>query len=167
MKQRQSFSAKTCSRSRSTPRQPSDINTIAIMAQETKRPLSTAYTTFARPIDDGFDFHIYYMQHNPTQVQFAKELHDRIKTEFPELHINQYREKESGPHPVAQFEVDTFTPHETGALFCWLAVNRGPLSVLVHPNTSSAMRDHTEFASWMGTPYPLNSDILKVGIKPR
>ncbi|KAF9820590.1 hypothetical protein IEO21_01293 [Rhodonia placenta] len=133
-------------------------------------PLSKAYDEFPKgfnPNKNGFDFHIYYMQHSATESQYAKELHERVRREFPELRIYRLWDRPIGPHPVAQFEVDTFTPHETGALFCWLAVNRGPLSVLVHPNTSSAMRDHTEFASWMGTPYPLNSDILKVGIKPR
>lgn len=33
-----------------------------------------------------------------------------------------------GPHPTAMFEVNTFTPHQTGALFSWLVVNRGPCS---------------------------------------
>lgn len=28
--------------------------------------------------------------------------------------------------------------------------------VLVHPNTSDALKDHTELATWMGKPYPLN-----------
>jgi hypothetical protein len=33
-----------------------------------------------------------------------------------------------GPHPVAMFEVNVFDPHQTGALFSFLAVNRGPCS---------------------------------------
>lgn len=33
-----------------------------------------------------------------------------------------------GPHPTAMFEVNVFNPHQTGAFFSWLAVNRGPLS---------------------------------------
>jgi len=45
-----------------------------------------------------------------------------------QLMICRFREEPVGPHPVAMFEVDTFTPHETGTLFTWLAVNRGPLS---------------------------------------
>ena len=45
-----------------------------------------------------------------------------------QLMIFRFREEPVGPHPAAMFEVDTFTPHETGALFTWLAVNRGPLS---------------------------------------
>jgi aromatic ring-cleaving dioxygenase len=76
------------------------------------------------------------------------------------------------------FEVNVFTPHQTGALFSWLTVNRGPcssvnpllssmqalkidISVLVHPNTGDAYADHTELMSWMGKPWPLNVEILK------
>jgi len=33
-----------------------------------------------------------------------------------------------GPHPTAMFEVNTFTPHQTGALFSFLTIYRGPCS---------------------------------------
>jgi len=33
------------------------------------------------------------------------------------------------------FEVNVFTPAQFGAFVAWLVINRGPLSVLVHPNT--------------------------------
>ena len=79
------------------------------------------------------------------------------------------------------FEVNVFTPHQTGAFFSWLTVNRGPCSsvgpllsfvqalkyrirydsVLVHPNTGDSYADHTELMSWMGKPWPLNAEILK------
>ncbi len=35
------------------------------------------------------------------------------------------------------------------------------ISVLIHPNTGDAYRDHTELATWMGTPYPLYAGMLK------
>jgi Dopa 4,5-dioxygenase family len=122
------------------------------------------------------------------------------------------------------FEVNTFTPHQTGALFSFLTVYRGPCSwvhsdisplsrvlycgwiaadifrllfssrdtpsllfspsalfhhpnnlrvdmrldsashpysVLIHPNTDDAYKDHTELMTWMGTPWPLNASLLK------
>lgn len=78
------------------------------------------------------------------------------------------------------FEVNVFDPHQTGALFSWLAVNRGPCScvvgpsslayqdlirsacrVLIHPNTGDALKDHSELATWMGQRYPLILDFLK------
>ncbi|KAL1708469.1 DOPA-like domain-containing protein [Schizophyllum commune] len=123
---------------------------------------SPAYDEFVAPITKaGFDFHIYYMENIPAQKQFARELHERIRREFPELHIKTFWEKPIGPHPVAMFEVDTFTPHTTGVLFSWLAVHRGPLSVLIHPNTGDDYRDHTELPIWMGQPWPLAVELLR------
>ncbi|KAF8892283.1 DOPA-like domain-containing protein [Infundibulicybe gibba] len=104
---------------------------------------SSAYETFPAPIkseNNGFDFHIYYMQSVEIEKQYAAELHKRIRREFPELRIYRLMDKPVGPHPTAMFEVNTFTPHQTGALFAWLTVNRGPCSVLIHPNTGEAYK---------------------------
>lgn len=138
-------------------------------------------------------------------------------TRYPELFVRQ------GPHPTAMFEVNTFNPHQTGAFFSWLTVNRGPCSyvsssisaarlltfiaplssallttselvclsseflllfnildgmatigglsmslfcfvsrsVLIHPNTGDAYKDHTELMTWIGKPWPLLADMLK------
>ncbi|KAF4593023.1 hypothetical protein EYR38_008730 [Pleurotus pulmonarius] len=127
-------------------------------------PKSPAYDEFPKPIDssnNGFDFHIYYMPTIPAEAKYAKELHERIRREFPELRIYRFWDKPVGPHPTAMFEVNTFTPHQTGTLFAWLTVNRGPCSVLIHPNTDDPHKDHTELQSWMGRPWPLHTNILK------
>ncbi|KDQ19490.1 hypothetical protein BOTBODRAFT_51880 [Botryobasidium botryosum FD-172 SS1] len=127
-------------------------------------PKSSSYDEFPKPIDssnNGFDFHIYYMPNISSEAQFAKELHERIRREFPELRIYRFWDKAVGPHPTAMFEVNTFNPHQTGAFFSWLTVSRGPCSVLIHPNTGDAYKDHTELMSWMGKPWPLHVDFLK------
>lgn len=65
------------------------------------------------------------------------------------------------------FEVNVFTPAQFGAFVAWLAIWRGPLSVLVHPNTipggdggetaeECELRDHAERAIWMGEKVPLD-----------
>jgi aromatic ring-cleaving dioxygenase len=41
-----------------------------------------------------------------------------------------------------------------------MLVNRGPLSVLVHPNAGDVYRDHTQRAFWLGAPWPLNTKVL-------
>jgi DOPA 4,5-dioxygenase len=49
---------------------------------------SKAYEEFPEPFtktNNAFDFHIYYMQNNADEVQFARELHERIRREFPEV----------------------------------------------------------------------------------
>jgi len=143
---------------------PTTLNADGKSLANSPGPKSSAYEEFPKPIDssnNGFDFHIYYMQAVEKEKAYARELHERIRREFPELRIYRFWEKPVGPHPTAMFEVNTFTPHQTGALFSWLTVNRGPCSVLIHPNTDDAFRDHTELMSWMGRPWPLNTEIVK------
>ncbi|KAG7439509.1 uncharacterized protein BT62DRAFT_976832 [Guyanagaster necrorhizus] len=131
--------------------------------EQGKPVLSKAYDEFMDPIDkknNGFDFHIYYMQNAPDEMEYGRKLHERIRREFPEMRIFRFWERPVGPHPIPMFEVDTFTPHMTGTLFSWLVVNRGPCSVLIHPNTGDSYRDHTELVTWMGRPWPLNTGVL-------
>ncbi|KAG2363294.1 DOPA-like domain-containing protein [Suillus spraguei] len=126
-------------------------------------PRSAAYDEFPKqfvPSKNGFDFHIYHMPAVAAQAQYAKELYERIRREFPELRIHNFWDKQYGPHPTAVFEVDTFNPHQTGAFFSWLVVHRGPCDVLVHPNTGDSLRDHTEFATWIGRKWPLYDECL-------
>lgn len=73
------------------------------------------------------------------------------------------------------FEVNIFTPAQFGAFVAWLAVWRGPLSALVHPNTHepgvdpdvSELRDHTERAIWMGERIPLDLGLFTKAIAAR
>ncbi|KAL9470851.1 hypothetical protein ACSS6W_008792 [Trichoderma asperelloides] len=131
--------------------------------------LSEAYNTFTEPLDNGrrgaFDIHIYYFQHSKEQTKYARELWERIRREFPELRVYAFWDGPVGPHPVAMFEVNVFTPAQFGAFVSWLAIWRGPLSALIHPNTipeegvpssESAFRDHSQRAIWMGERIPLD-----------
>ncbi|KAJ7513116.1 DOPA-like domain-containing protein [Mycena galericulata] len=125
---------------------------------------SPAYDQFVAPITtetNGFDFQVYYRPSSAMESQYARELHERIRREFPELRIYKLWDEPMGPHPTAMFEIGTFTPHETGALFSWLVVFRGPLSVLVHPITDDKYRDHSELVTWMGPPWPLYAEYQK------
>jgi len=128
-------------------------------------PISLAYEEFPDPIDssnNAFDFHIYYNAHVESEANHAKDLHERIRREFPELRVYKFWDRPVGPHPVAMFEVNVFNPHQTGALFGFLVAHRGPCSVLIHPNTKpkDAVGDHTERATWMGRPFPLVTSFL-------
>lgn len=135
--------------------------------------LSEAYEQFIDPLDrtrrGGFDVHIYYLQTNAEQSKYASELWQRIRREFPELRIYTFWDKPIGPHPVAMFEVNLFTPAQFGAFISWLAIWRGPLSALIHPNVvpeegvnrlESEKRDHSERAIWMGEKYPLDLSLF-------
>ena len=83
----------------------------------------------------------------------------------PELRIYKIWDRPLGPHPVAMFEVNLFTPAQFGAFIPWLVINRGPLSVLVHPNTDTPgedERNHTQRATWMGERLPLDLSLFKM-----
>ncbi len=70
------------------------------------------------------------------------------------------------------FEVNLFTPAQFGAFIPWLAIWRGPLSALVHPNTTDAgdddpaldvaveRRNHAQRAIWMGERLPLDFSLF-------
>ncbi len=105
---------------------------------------------------------------------FCKHL-DRLQPprlthcQVPELKTYRLWDRPIGPHPIAMFEVNVFTPAQFGAFVAWLAIWRGPLSALVHPNTipgegetkaEAELRDHTERAIWMGERLPLDESIL-------
>ncbi|KAF2457610.1 DOPA-like domain-containing protein [Lineolata rhizophorae] len=121
---------------------------------------SPAYDSFVTPITNGvrggFDIHVYFLHTDPEDVKFAHELWERIRREFPELRIYQIWDNPVGPHMVGMFEVNLFNPEQFGAFIPWLVINRGPLSALIHPNTGDDERDHTQRATWMGQPIPLN-----------
>ena len=73
------------------------------------------------------------------------------------------------------FEVNLFTPAQFGAFVAWLSIWRGPLSALVHPNTTEGggeadpvnevlveRRNHTQRAIWLGERVPLDLTIFDV-----
>lgn len=113
--------------------------------------------------------HVYYFQNNRHQSKYARELWERIRREFPELRIYRFWDRPIGPHPVAMFEVNLLTPAQFGAFVPWLSIWRGPLSVLIHPNTTEEglpehqreLRNHTKDAIWMGERVPLDIGLFR------
>jgi aromatic ring-cleaving dioxygenase len=105
-----------------------------------------------------------------------------VKSAVPELRIYKFWDRPIGPHPLAMFEVNLFTPgkappfsgcymfpantnakttEQFGAFIPWLVINRGPLSALLHPNTDDEERDHTQRATWLGQSFPLDLSLFK------
>jgi len=143
---------------------------------------SQSYDSFVHPITNdergGFDVHVYFQQNVESEVKFATELWERIRREctltitilktrtnspstVPELRVYRIWDKPIGPHPIAMFEVNLFTPAQFGAFIPWLVINRGPLSALLHPNTGDDIRDHSQRATWLGQPFPLQIGLLR------
>ena len=54
-----------------------------------------------------------------------------------------------------------FRNEQLAPLLSWLALNRGALTVFVHPNTGEDLEDHRDRAVWLGQQVPLHLDVLK------
>ncbi|KJA21036.1 hypothetical protein HYPSUDRAFT_42422 [Hypholoma sublateritium FD-334 SS-4] len=111
-------------------------------------------------------FHIYFHQNNADEHRAALQLRDavlRLRRDgafvaVPLLHVNT---SPIGPHPVGSYEI--WTPSETFAsVFSYLCMNRGDLSVLVHPLTRDQRKDHEVRNAWLGPAFPLDLGTLPV-----
>jgi len=52
-------------------------------------------------------------------------------------------------------------------LLPWLMLNRGRLTVLLHPETGDDYRDHTAHAAWLGDALPLRLSAFKAAATSR
>ena len=130
-------------------------------------------TAFAMPVSyfapvDSYDFHIYYHYKSPVSRREAVELKNKIVRDFRDeidrdlIILKVLRNEEiRGPHITSYFEVDVEDAATFVKFFSWIQLNHGTLSVLVHPNTGDAFKDHTSHAAWLGEKLPLLLETLK------
>jgi aromatic ring-cleaving dioxygenase len=109
----------------------------------------------------GYHAHIYY---EPETRPVAERLRQAIGNRF-NVELGRWREQPVGPHPVPMYQA-AFAAAEFPRLVPWLMLNRGGLSVLVHPETEDAYDDHTIHALWLGTPLPLRVEGLRRSREP-
>ncbi|KAM6500980.1 DOPA 4,5-dioxygenase [Amanita muscaria] len=111
-------------------------------------------------------FHIYFHQNNAAEHQAALELRDavlRLRQDgaFVAVPLFRVNMDPMGPHPVGSYEI--WVPSETFAsVFSYLCMNRGKLSVLVHPLTREQLKDHEIRNAWIGPSFPLNLATLPI-----
>ena len=74
--------------------------------------------------------------------------------------MGNWHDEPVGLHPASMYQV-AFPVAEFPRLVPWLMLNRGGLSVLVHPETECAYDDHAIHALWLGTPLPLRLEALR------
>ena len=107
----------------------------------------------------SYHVHLYYDGSNKTHAaNLRRELSRRFKDK---VSIGRWRDKApQGPHPVSHFQVD-FPVDLFSVLVPYLALNRGDLHILLHPNTGDGYEDHTRNVMWIGPSIPLNEVWLK------
>ncbi|KAF8894833.1 DOPA-like domain-containing protein [Infundibulicybe gibba] len=110
-------------------------------------------------------FHIYFHQRNADEHHAAMELRDavlRLRRDGAFVAVPLFRVNMDpvGPHPVGSYEI--WVPSETfSSVFSFLCMNRGNLSILVHPLTREEVRlDHEVRNAWIGPSFPLDLSTL-------
>jgi DOPA 4,5-dioxygenase len=101
--------------------------------------------------------HIYFEEETRDS---ALALRAAIEAAFPAGRMGRFHERPVGPHPVPMYQV-AFAPDLFATILPWLALNRGRLTVFVHPNVEDAVKDHTVHAVWLGRQWPLNLEALR------
>ena len=99
--------------------------------------------------------HVYF---DPASRDAAWALRERIEKSFP-IEMGRFHEKHVGPHPRFSYQV-ALKNDQLAPLLSWLTLNRGDLTVFIHPNTGQDLEDHRDRAIWMGQQVPLVLDIF-------
>jgi aromatic ring-cleaving dioxygenase len=110
---------------------------------------------------DGYHAHIYY---GPATRGAAERLRESMGQGFT-VRLGRWHDEPVGPHPVSMYQV-AFAVGEFARLVPWLMLNRGELSVLVHPTTGDDYADHAQFALWLGPPLALKLEVLRRAVAP-
>jgi len=104
----------------------------------------------------GYHAHVY---HSDTATRtVAAELREALAANFP-VELGRWRDA-MGPHPIPFYQV-RFPPEAFASVVPWLALNHGPVSVLVHPETGDDLADHTVHALWIGPALLLRTEIFR------
>jgi aromatic ring-cleaving dioxygenase len=91
----------------------------------------------------------------------ALRLRLEVAEEF-DVVVGRVHDQPIGPHPMPMFQI-LFRPEVMEPLVTWLALHRGRLVVLVHPETGNNLADHTQHAIWMGAMPELNLKVFGKG----
>lgn len=107
-------------------------------------------------IHENYHAHLYFEEES---IEFATNLCNKSGDLFA-LKVGRVHQKPIGPHPMWSCQI-TFTSHDFYKFIPWLEENRQDLSVLVHALTGDNLKDHTDYAYWLGNEIELNLDIFR------
>ena len=105
----------------------------------------------------GYHAHIYY---EPETKETAAAVRDALDARFRgAIRLGRWYDKNIGPHTRSMYQV-AFHRTIFPEIVPWLALNRGGLTVLIHPESGDSLADHTNHAMWMGEVLEINRDIF-------
>ncbi len=104
----------------------------------------------------GYHAHVYFGEETRDN---AWALREKIETEFQDIDMGRFWEKNVGPHPRWSFQV-AFHEKDFTKIVSWLMKNRSGLTIFLHPQTGNDLIDHRDYPLWMGECLDLKLDIF-------
>ena len=107
----------------------------------------------------SYHVHLYYDGSTKQHASFLRtELQKKFKNN---VLIGRWRDlSPQGPHIMSHFQV-SFKKETFSEIVSFLALNRGDLRILLHPNTGDGYEDHTKNVMWIGPSISLNANSLR------
>jgi len=111
-----------------------------------------------RPVNKhkAYHAHVYF---NQETLELASGLCEEAGELFG-LKVGRVHQKSVGPHPMWSCQI-SFAVKDFDAFIPWMDENRHGLTVFVHALTGDNLKDHTEYAYWLGDSVELNLSIFK------
>jgi aromatic ring-cleaving dioxygenase len=116
-------------------------------------------TAAAAVTDRIQDYHI-HVYYDAASKPKAEALRAKLEATFPEARYGSWHDRPVGPHPEWSYQVH-FGKDLFARIVPFVALERGGLTVLVHPNTDDDLADHRDYAMWLGRSPTLNLEIFE------
>lgn len=110
-----------------------------------------------RPVNKHETYHAHIYFDELTQG-FALELCEDIAQNFS-LQVGRFHRKTVGPHPLWSCQI-IFSHRDFDTIVPWLDQHRGELTIFIHGISGDDLKDHTEYAYWLGNSVELNLSIF-------
>jgi len=100
---------------------------------------------------EGYHAHVYFDAVTREQAQQVCQ----TATDIFGIEMGHMHQKPVGPHPCWSCQL-SFSAQQFAAVVTWLAMHRDGLTVFIHPLSGDDLRDHRDFAMWLGKVEPLS-----------
>lgn len=105
---------------------------------------------------ERFHFHLYF---EASELEKAKGILNGFSEVFGSEQIGRAWDHPVGPHPIGSCQVSVDRSQFLDVMD-WFLAHRDGLSVFVHPLTGDDLKDHTDYAMWIGESYQLKISIF-------
>lgn len=103
----------------------------------------------------AYHSHVYY---DAATLAQARALCEAAAQRF-ELSMGRMHERPVGPHPDWSCQL-SYPAGLLNEVLPWLALHRDGLVIFTHPLTGDDLRDHRDYAIWMGAVRPLALEVF-------